>query len=161
MVDTKTIEKASKPASFITQIFDSIETRIEMAAIEAEVAKQNSLKLILYYALAAFFGLFALTFISIAVIVLFWEEHRIFVSCAIAALYSVIFLFFLGKANNLASNMPYAFELSRQGLKADFMALKGAFERTPAATVPAAPADSVPETAAPRDLQPSEDPEKL
>lgn len=70
------------------------------------------------------FGLFALVFISVALLVIFWEDHRVFVSCCIAGAYLLLFLFFLGKARNLAANMPYAFEESRQILAADVAAFR-------------------------------------
>ena len=81
-------------------------------------------KTAVYTVLAALFGLFALVFISVALLVIFWEDHRVFVSCCIAGAYLLLFLFFLGKVRNLAANMPYAFEESRQILAADVAAFR-------------------------------------
>jgi len=43
---------------------------------------------------------------------------------ALQEVYLLLFLFFLGKARNLAANMPYAFEESRQILAADVAAFR-------------------------------------
>ena len=108
--------------TILNQVVDGLATRLQIASIELSVAKNNAAKTAIYAVLAALFGLFALVFISVALLVIFWEDHRIFVSCCIAGVY--LFLFFLGKARNLAANMPYAFEESRQILAADVAAFR-------------------------------------
>ena len=97
--------------TILNQVVDGLATRLQIASIELSVAKNNAAKTAIYAVLAALFGLFALVFISVALLVIFWEDHRIFVS-------------FLGKARNLAANMPYAFEESRQILAADVAAFR-------------------------------------
>ena len=110
--------------TILNQVVDGLATRLQIASIELSVAKNNAAKTAIYAVLAALFGLFALVFISVALLVIFWEDHRIFVSCCIAGVYLLLFLFFLGKARNLAANMPYAFEESRQILAADVAAFR-------------------------------------
>lgn len=110
--------------TILNQVVDGLATRLQIASIELSVAKNNAAKTAIYAVLAALFGLFALVFISVALLVIFWEDHRIFVSCCIAGVYLLLFLFFLGKARNLAANMPYAFEESRQILAADVVAFR-------------------------------------
>ena len=92
--------------TILNQVVDGLATRLQIASIELSVAKNNAAKTAIYAVLAALFGLFALVFISVALLVIFWEDHRIFVSCCIAGVYLLLFLFFLGKARNLAANMP-------------------------------------------------------
>ncbi len=103
--------------TILNQVVDGLATRLQIASIELSVAKNNAAKTAIYAVLAALFGLFALVFISVALLV-------IFVSCCIAGVYLLLFLFFLGKARNLAANMPYAFEESRQILAADVAAFR-------------------------------------
>ena len=103
--------------TILNQVVDGLATRLQIASIELSVAKNNAAKTAVYTVLAALFGLFAL-------VVIFWEDHRVFVSCCIAGAYLLLFLFFLGKARNLAANMPYAFEESRQILAADVAAFR-------------------------------------
>ena len=107
--------------TILNQVVDGLATRLQIASIELSVAKNNAAKTAVYTVLAALFGLFALVFISVALLVIFWEDHRVFVSCCIAGAYLLLFLFFLG---NLAANMPYAFEESRQILAADVAAFR-------------------------------------
>lgn len=115
--------------TILNQLIDSLATRLQIASIELSVAKNNAAKTAIYAVLAALFGLFALVFISVALLVIFWEDHRVFVSCCIAGAYLLLFLFFLGKARNLAANMPYAFEESRQILAADVAAFRASCNR--------------------------------
>ena len=102
--------------TILNQVVDGLATRLQIASIELSVAKNNAAKTAVYTVLAALFGLFALVFISVALLV--------FVSCCIAGAYLLLFLFFLGKVRNLAANMPYAFEESRQILAADVAAFR-------------------------------------
>ena len=87
--------------TILNQVVDGLATRLQIASIELSVAKNNAAKTAIYAVLAALFGLFALVFISVALLVIFWEDHRIFVSCCIAGVYLLLFLFFLGKAATL------------------------------------------------------------
>ena len=70
--------------TILNQVVDGLATRLQIASIELSVAKNNAAKTAIYAVLAALFGLFALVFISVALLVIFWEDHRIFVSCCIA-----------------------------------------------------------------------------
>ena len=112
--------------TILNQVVDGLATRLQIASIEAlRRQKQRGKDSCLHCpVLAALFGLFALVFISVALLVIFWEDHRVFVSCCIAGAYLLLFLFFLGKVRNLAANMPYAFEESRQILATDVAAFR-------------------------------------
>lgn len=123
--------KSSGPGLFtiLNQLMDGLATRLQIASIELSVAKNNALRTVINAVLAALFGLFALVFISIALLVIFWDTHRIFVSCCLAGFYLLLFLFFVGKARNLSANLPYAFEESRQIFAADVSALRASCSR--------------------------------
>lgn len=111
--------------TILNQVVDGLATRLQIAFYRAlRRPKTTRAKTAVYTVLAALFGLFALVFISVALLVIFWEDHRVFVSCCIAGAYLLLFLFFLGKVRNLAANMPYAFEESRQILAADVAAFR-------------------------------------
>ena len=77
--------------TILNQVVDGLATRLQIASIELSVAKNNAAKTAIYAVLAALFGLFALVFISVALLVIFWEDHRIFVSCCIAGVYLLLF----------------------------------------------------------------------
>lgn len=71
--------------TILNQVVDGLATRLQIASIELSVAKNNAAKTAIYAVLAALFGLFALVFISVALLVIFWEDTCIFVSCALQA----------------------------------------------------------------------------
>ena len=69
--------------TILNQVVDGLATRLQIASIELSVAKNNAAKTAVYTVLAALFGLFALVFISVALLVIFWEDHRVFVSLSL------------------------------------------------------------------------------
>lgn len=132
-----------KLSSIVTQLISGAETRLEIASLEASIAKDNAVKIGVNAVVAIIFGLFALVFVSVALLVIFWDEHRVIVACALAAFYLVMFCFFLGRVRRLSSEMPFAFENSRQIMQNDLTALRKTFgqkesETDEASTVSAA-----------------------
>ncbi len=110
--------------SVLDLFVEGLATRAQIFGLELSVAKDNTAKSALNVVLAALFGIFALVFISVALLVIFWDDHRIFVACCLAGFYTVMFLFFLARAKNLASNLPYAFTESKQIISNDLEALR-------------------------------------
>lgn len=56
--------------TILNQVVDGLATRLQIASIELSVAKNNAAKTAIYAVLAALFGLFALVFISVALLVI-------------------------------------------------------------------------------------------
>ena len=110
--------------SVLDLFVEGLSTRAQIFGLELSVAKDNTAKSALNMVLAALFGIFAVVFVSVAVVVIFWDDHRIFVACCLAGFYTVMFLFFLARAKNLASNLPYAFTESKQIISNDLEALR-------------------------------------
>lgn len=137
-----TNQERSSPGLYtlLSQIADGLATRLQIASIELSVARDNAGKAAFYGILAGFFGLFSLVFISIALLVVFWDEHRVFVACALAVFYTVIFLYLLGRARNFASTLPYSFAESKQIMQADMNSFRGALKRSQGSTPEEAPA---------------------
>ena len=101
-----------KLSSIVTQLISGAETRLEIASLEASIAKDNAVKIGVNAVVAIIFGLFAL-------------------------------VFFLGRVRRLSSEMPFAFENSRQIMQNDLTALRKTFgqkesETDEASTVSAA-----------------------
>ena len=128
--------------TLLGQIVDGLSTRLQIASIELSVARDNAGKAAFYGILAGFFGLFSLVFISIALLVVFWDEHRIFVACALAVFYTVVFLYLLGRARNLASTLPYSFAETKQIMQADVNSFRGALKHSQGTMPEAAPETS-------------------
>lgn len=109
-------------------LVEGLATRAQIFGLELSVAKNNTAKIAVNAILAALFGIFALVFISVALLVIFWDEHRIFVSCCLAGFYVVLFLFFIGRARGLAANLPYAFTETKQIIATDLETLQSSLE---------------------------------
>lgn len=114
--------------SILVTVLDFFSTRAEIIGLEVNVAKDNSIRLLVFGLIAACCAFLALTFISVALLAIFWDSHRIFVACGISVFYIVLTFFFAGKAKSFASNLPYAFEVSKQTLREDSKKLRAAFE---------------------------------
>lgn len=99
-------------------------TRAQILGIELSVAKDNAVKAAINAVIAVVFGLFALVFISVALLVCFWEDHRVFVSICLAVFYLVLFLVFLGRARGFSANLPFAFEETKQIITNDMIAIR-------------------------------------
>lgn len=125
----KSAKSSPKISTILSQLFEGATTRVQIASLEFAMAKNNAVKVIVNGVVAALFGLFALAFISLALLIFFWEDHRVFVSCSLAVFYLVLFLFFLGRGKALAANLPYAFEESKQIWSADMVALRNSFTK--------------------------------
>lgn len=119
--------KAPEKPLLVT-VFDFFSTRAEIIGLEMDIAKNNSIRLLVYGLITACCAFLTLTFISVALLALFWDTHRIFVACGISLFYIILTFFFAGKAKSYASNLPYAFEVSKQTLREDSKKLRAAFE---------------------------------
>jgi uncharacterized membrane protein YqjE len=109
--------------SLVRTILNIVATRSEMARLELAIARNNAVKTVVYGAVGAFFAVLSIIFVSIAVLAVFWEEHRIFAACVLAGFYVILTLIFIGRARNLAANMPYAFTMTSQVLKEDLQSI--------------------------------------
>jgi len=109
--------------SLVRTILNIVATRSEMARLELAIARNNAVKTVVFGAMGAFFAVLSIIFVSIAVLAVFWEEHRIFAACVLAGFYVVLTLIFIGRARNLAANMPYAFTMTSQVLKEDLQSI--------------------------------------
>ena len=117
MTEKDAARPMAKLSSILTQIISGAETRLEIASLEASIAKDNAVKIGVNAVIAIIFGLFALVFCSVALLVIFWDDHRILIACALAAFYLILFFFFLGRVRRLSSDLPFAFENSKQILE--------------------------------------------
>jgi uncharacterized membrane protein YqjE len=109
--------------SLVRTILNIVATRSEMARLELAIARNNAVRTVIYGFAGAFFAVLSIIFVSIAVLAVFWEDHRIFAACVLAGFYVVLTLIFIGRARNLAANMPYAFTMTSQVLKEDLQSI--------------------------------------
>jgi uncharacterized membrane protein YqjE len=71
-------------------LMSMIGTRIELAAIDAETHLQATLSAMLAAFVAVVLALIAFAFIGVAVIVVFWDTHRVAAAVAVLASYASI-----------------------------------------------------------------------
>jgi uncharacterized membrane protein YqjE len=141
--------------SLVRTILNIVATRSEMARLELAIARNNAVRTVIYGFAGAFFAVLSIIFVSIAVLAVFWEDHRIFAACVLAGFYVVLTLFFIGRARNLAANMPYAFSMTSQVLKEDLQSLLARPESTREEAQDAAgkTAPETPHASSPQDLE--------
>jgi uncharacterized membrane protein YqjE len=82
--------RGDMPRGILPVLVSMIGTRLELAALDMEANIQLTLVALITAFIAVVFGLIAFAFIGVAVIVLFWETHRIPAAAAVMLAYSVL-----------------------------------------------------------------------
>ncbi len=100
-----------------------LSTRAQIAQLELSAARARAIKIAAYALASVALAALALTFISVALLVFFWDDHRVLVSCCIAVVYVVLFIYCLSKAISLASSLSSVFPETKQILSNDVEAL--------------------------------------
>ena len=101
--------------TILNQVVDGLATRLQIASIELSVAKTTRQRQQFMLFLPPFRPLCARFYIGrTSCYFLGRSPHFSFPALHCRRLSAPVPLFFLGKARNLAANMPYAFEESRQ-----------------------------------------------
>ena len=73
-------------------LLGTVHDRIELVAIELQEEKHRLIQTFIWISVAVFTGMMALVFISLTVVYLFWEQSRLGVLIALAAVYTLIFV---------------------------------------------------------------------
>lgn len=71
----------------VAALLDILHTRIEIITTEFEEERERIRELVLYGFLALFFAAFGLLLLTLFVIVLFWDTHRVYAVGGFALLY--------------------------------------------------------------------------
>jgi uncharacterized membrane protein YqjE len=99
--------------------------RLELASIDVEAHLQATLAVLMTAFVAVVLGLVAFTFIGIAVIVFFWETHRIAAAACVTGAYVALALLMALRARSGWSNRPAAFAATIAELERDADAFRG------------------------------------
>ncbi len=113
--------------SVLQTLVAGLSTRAQIAQLELSAARARAIKIVAYAIASVALAALALTFISVALLVFFWDDHRVLVSCCIAVVYIVLFIFCLNKTISLASSSSSAFPETKQILSNDVAALSQVF----------------------------------
>ncbi len=100
-------------------LMSMIGTRVELAAIDLETHLQATLAAILATFVAVVLALVAFTFIGVAVIVVFWDTHRLAAAFGVLAAYGFLALTIALMARSAWKSRPAAFAATLHELELD------------------------------------------
>jgi len=100
-------------------LISMIGTRLELAAIDTEAHVQATLSAMLAMCIAVVVALIALVFVGVAVIVAFWETHRLAAALGVLAAYSGTALAIALFARAMWKSRPPAFAATLRELELD------------------------------------------
>jgi uncharacterized membrane protein YqjE len=90
-------------------ILSMIGTRLELAAMDVETHAQATLNVALTAFVAVILGLFAIAFLGVAMIVFFWDTHRIAAAVAVTLGYAIVAALVAWRAHAVWRSRPAAF----------------------------------------------------
>jgi uncharacterized membrane protein YqjE len=100
-------------------LMSMISTRVELAAIDTEAHVKATLSAILTALVAVLLALMAFAFIGVAVIVVFWETHRIAAASGVLAAYASMAVAGALLARSAWKSRPPAFAATLHELELD------------------------------------------
>ena len=103
----------------LPQVLSMIRTRLELVALDVEAHVRATMTAMLVSVIAVVIALMALAFVGVAVIVAFWDSHRILSALGVLAVYAG---FALGAALHARArwrSRPSAFDATLRELELD------------------------------------------
>ena len=100
-------------------------TRLELAALDVEAHVQATLVVMMTAFIAVVLGLIAFTFVGVAVIVFFWDTHRIAAAGGVTFAYTTLAALTVMRARSGWRNRPAAFAATVRELELDAQAFRG------------------------------------
>jgi len=97
----------------------TVQERLELFSVELKEERFRLVELLLWAAAAAFFGVMALTAVTVAVVFLFWESARGYVLVAFCLIYLTAAVGSIVKLINKIKNGPVPFADSLSEIKKD------------------------------------------
>lgn len=108
----------------IESIFRSAHGRVQLLAVELHEEKFRLIQTIVWISAAAFAGIMAITFASLAVVYLFWETARLAVLIAFTLVYAIAFLVIVARFRAFVARMPRPFEDTVAELEQDAQCIR-------------------------------------
>ena len=103
----------------LSLLMSMISTRLELAAIDVENHAQATLAALLTAFVAVVLGLIAFSFVGVAVIVVFWDTHRIAAATGVTLCYAMLAAFVALRARACWYSRPAAFAGTLHELELD------------------------------------------
>ncbi|MFC0710312.1 phage holin family protein [Azorhizophilus paspali] len=93
-----------------------LQNHLELLGIELQEEKAYVFRLFLFASLSLLFGLMLLIGLSAAVVVAFWDEHRLTAIFALCLVYGLALLFCVARALKLAQRSEHPFQATLEEL---------------------------------------------
>jgi uncharacterized membrane protein YqjE len=106
-------------------LLSMISTRVELAAIDAEAHVQSTFVAMMVTLVAVILALIAFAFVGVAIIVLFWDTHRVAATIGVMAAYASVAVGAALLARSAWKSRPSAFAATLHELELDRAALRG------------------------------------
>jgi uncharacterized membrane protein YqjE len=97
--------------------------RLHLLSADIEVARERIFSLLITVIVSLFFLCFGVLLLSIFVVVIFWDTHRLLALGSVTGLFLVVGVLLLLKVQNAVKRMPATFEASLSELAKDYMQL--------------------------------------
>jgi len=101
---------------FATALLGLLQSHVELLGIELQEEKAYVLRLLLYAGLCLLFGLLLLVGLSAALVIAFWESHRLAAILGLCLLYGLALLFCITRAVKLARRSEHPFQATLEEL---------------------------------------------
>ena len=76
--------------SALGHLLELVYTRLELISVEIEARLQNSLQLLLWSVVAFFSASLALLMLTLTLLIVFWDTHRLLVASAITVFFAIL-----------------------------------------------------------------------
>ena len=110
--------------ALVTTLVTIVSTRLEILATEYEQEKLRLGKMLMLWTALAFFAAMTLIFMSLLLVMLFWDEHRMAAIGAITAAYTVLAIAAAGWLHHEVRRGSHLFSVSLAELRKDRQALE-------------------------------------
>jgi uncharacterized membrane protein YqjE len=97
----------------------TVQDRLELVAVELEEEKLRLIQVFIWINLAFFTGMLAVTFLSLTVVVLFWERARLAVVGGLATCYVIVCAAVVAALYRRITSQPRLFDATRQEIARD------------------------------------------
>lgn len=113
---TGLLESTKRVAGTLLAIF---QTRLELLSNEIEEERLRLRQLLLYASIALFFFGLSIMLLTVLIVVVFWDSHRLLVLANLAALYFIVGLLLWNALRHASQQRPKLFSASLAELSND------------------------------------------
>lgn len=105
--------------TLVDGLIGSAHDRLELLAVELQEEKQRLIQIFIWISAIVFLAMLAMIFVSLMLVVLFWETSRVAVVCSLAGGYVLALVGVLLGFRNYLKHQPRPFDATLSELKKD------------------------------------------